>query len=87
MIDIKNSLEILGIRDTNSGASTGLDCFGAGEEITSYSPVDGKLIAKVTGATQEDYAKIIASAKTAFNTWRLKPAPLRGKLFASLERN
>jgi aldehyde dehydrogenase (NAD+) len=49
-------------------------------EITSYSPVDGKLIGKVTGATQEDYAKIIASAKTAFNTWRLKPAPLRGEI-------
>lgn len=80
MIDIKNSLEILGIRDTNSGVSTGLDCFGAGEEITSYSPVDGKLIAKVTGATQEDYNKIISSAKTAFKEWRLKPAPLRGEI-------
>ena len=80
MIDIKKSLETLGIKDVNSGACTGLDCFGAGEEITSYSPVDGKLIAKVTGATQEDYAKIIASAKTAFNDWRLKPAPLRGEI-------
>ena len=80
MIDIKKSLETLGIKDVNSGACTGLDCFGAGEEIPSYSPVDGKLIAKVTGATQEDYAKIIASAKTAFNDWRLKPAPLRGEI-------
>jgi len=80
MIDIKNSLEILGIKDTNSGASTGLDCFGSGEEITSYSPVDGKLIAKVAGATQEDYDKIISSAKTAFKEWRLKPAPLRGEI-------
>lgn len=80
MIDIKNSLEILGIKDTNSGASTGLDCFGSGEEIISYSPVDGKLIAKVTGATQEDYDKIISSAKTSFKEWRLKPAPLRGEI-------
>jgi aldehyde dehydrogenase (NAD+) len=80
MIDIKNSLEILGIRGVNSGASTGLDSFGSGEEIASYSPVDGKLIGKVTGATQEDYDKIIASSKSAFTEWRLKPAPLRGEI-------
>ena len=48
MIDIKKSLETLGIKDVNFGASTGLDCFGAGGEITSYSPVDGKLIATTT---------------------------------------
>ena len=80
MIDIKISLETLRIKDVNSGASTGLDCFGSGEEIASYSPVDGKLIGKVTGATQEDYDKIIASAKSAFNDWRLKPAPQRGEI-------
>ena len=80
MIDIKTSLETLGVKDVNSGASTGLDCFGSGEEIASYSPVDGKLIGKVTGATQEDYDKIISSAKAAFEDWRLKPAPLRGEI-------
>ena len=80
MIDIKKTLDVLGIKNINSGASTGLDCFGSGEEITSYSPVDGKLIGKVTGATQEDYDKIISSAKAAFEDWRLKPAPLRGEI-------
>jgi len=80
MIDIKKTLDVLGIKNINSGASTGLDCFGSGEEITSYSPVDGKLIGKVTGATQEDYDKIICSAKAAFEDWRLKPAPLRGEV-------
>ncbi len=80
MIDIKNSLENLGINDLNSGASTGMNSFGGGEEITSYSPVNGKLIGKVTGATQDDYDKIIASAKSAFTDWRLKPAPLRGEI-------
>ncbi len=80
MIDIKNSLKILGIKSVNSGVSTGLNWFGSGEEIASYSPVDGKLIGKVTAATQEDYDKIIASAKSAFNEWSLKPAPLRGEV-------
>ncbi|MDC0204208.1 aldehyde dehydrogenase family protein [Flavobacteriales bacterium] len=80
MIDIKNSLDTLGIKAVNSGSSTGLDCFGSGEKIASSSPVDGKLIGTVIGATQEDYDKIIASAKSAFNDWRLKPAPLRGEI-------
>jgi len=80
MINIKKTLGILGIKNINSGASTGLDCFGSGEEILSYSPVDGQLIGKVTAATQKDYDKIIASAKIAFAEWRLKPAPLRGEI-------
>ena len=80
MIDIKKSLDLLGILDVNLGASTGASSFGSGEEIASYSPVNGKLIGKVTSATQEDYDKIIASAKTAFKAWRLKPAPQRGEI-------
>ena len=80
MIDIKKSLDLLGILDVNLGASTGVSSFGNGEEIASYSPVDGKLIGKVTSATQEDYDKLIASAKTAFKDWRLKPAPQRGEI-------
>ena len=80
MIDIKKSLDLLRIQDVNLGASTGASSFGSGEEIASYSPVDGKLIGKVTSATQEDYDKIIASAKTAFKAWRLKPAPQRGEI-------
>jgi len=80
MIDIKKSLDLLGILDVNLGASTGVSSFGNGEEIASYSPVDGKLIGKVTSATQEDYDKLIASSKTAFKDWRLKPAPQRGEI-------
>jgi len=80
MIDIQKTLSSLGINDLNPGASTGITSFGGGEEILSYSPVDGSLIGRVTGATQEDYDKIIASAKTAFKDWRLRPAPQRGEI-------
>ena len=66
MINIKKSLKTLGIKDVNLGASTGLNSFGNGEEISSFSPVDGKLIAKVKGSSQEDYDKIISVAKSAF---------------------
>ena len=80
MIDIKKSLNILGIKETNHGTSTGQQSFGGGKEISSYSPVDGCLIGKVTTTTSEEYEKVIQSATTAFKEWRLKPAPQRGEI-------
>ena len=80
MIDIKNSLDILGIKETNHGTSTGQQSFGEGKEISSYSPVDGRLIGKVTTTTPEEYEKVIQSATTAFKEWRLRPAPQRGEI-------
>ena len=80
MIDIKKTLGVLGIKSSNNGTSTGSISFGAGEEIESYSPVDGTLIGKVTSTTPEEYEKVIQSATAAFKDWRLKPAPLRGEI-------
>jgi aldehyde dehydrogenase (NAD+) len=77
---INDALKILGVKDLNHGTSTGSDNFGSGSEISSYSPVDGALIAKVKSTTQADYDKVIASATSAFKTWRTKPAPLRGEI-------
>ncbi|MFT4645798.1 MAG: aldehyde dehydrogenase (NAD+), partial [Planctomycetota bacterium] len=51
MIDIKKTLEVLGVKATNNGTSTGSVSFGGGTEIESYSPVDGSLIGKVTSTT------------------------------------
>ena len=80
MIDIKNTLDILGIKETNHGTSTGQQSFGGGKEISSYSPVDGSLIGRVTTTTPEEYEKVIQSATTAFKEWRLRPAPQRGEI-------
>ena len=80
MIDINRSLDILGIKETNHGSSTGNQSFGGGKEISSYSPVDGRLIGRVTTTTSEEYEKVIQSATTAFKEWRLKPAPQRGEI-------
>lgn len=77
---IQNTLKNLGIKATNLGTSTGNQWFSSGEEIASYSPVDGELIGKVTTTTKEDYEKVIATAQTAFKTWRLMPAPQRGEI-------
>ncbi len=80
MIDIKNSLKTLGIKEINNGSSTGHQSFGGGEHISSHSPVDGSLIAKVTSTTPEEYEKVLQTATSAFKNWRLKPSPLRGEI-------
>jgi len=80
MIDIKKTLDVLGIKSSNNGTSTGSISFGEGVEIDSYSPVDGMLIGKVTSTTPEEYEKVIQSAAAAFKDWQLKPAPLRGEI-------
>lgn len=78
---IKEALNKLGLSDVNSGVSTGNTWLkGDGEMIESYSPVDGKLIGKVTGASEEDYNKVLAKAEKAFKHWRNVPAPQRGEI-------
>ena len=79
-LDINTALKSLGIKDLNSGTSTGLNSFGNGESISSYSPVDGKLIGKVSSTTESDYEKVMSEATKAFKDWRKKPAPLRGEI-------
>ena len=78
--EIQEALELLGIKETNKGTSTGSNNFGSGDTITSYSPVDGALVGKVVGTSKEDYDKVIATASEAFKVWRLKPAPQRGEI-------
>ena len=77
---IEEALNQLGIKDTNLGTSTGNDWFSNGDEFSSFSPVDGKLIGRVSGTTKEDYDRVMKSATTAFKSWRLKPAPQRGEI-------
>jgi len=77
---IDEALELLGIKETNEGTSTGSDNFATGELIVSNSPVDGELIAKVQGTSKEDYEKVISTAQKAFQIWRKKPAPQRGEI-------
>ena len=73
-------LKTLGIKEINHGTSTGIESFGSGEIIASYSPVNGSLIGKVTSTTEDDYEKVIDSAAAAFKSWRKVPAPQRGEI-------
>jgi aldehyde dehydrogenase (NAD+) len=64
------------------GTSTGLDFWQSADStfIDSFSPVDGKLIARVHTSTAADYERVIATAQAAFLEWRLVPAPKRGEI-------
>ncbi len=78
---IKKSLERLGIKPENLGASTGQEWIDTnGPWLESYSPADGQLIAKVKEATWDDYEKVITKAEEAFKYWRMVPAPKRGEI-------
>lgn len=78
-------LASLGIQEINKGASTGSHWFSTrGEEIHSYSPVDGQLIATVKSATEAEYEAAILKGQEAFKVWRQVPAPKRGEVVRQL---
>ena len=77
---IESALEKLGVNEINKGTSTGSNWFSEGNMISSYSPVDGKLIGKVTTTSREDYDRVIDTAQAAYREWRKVPAPQRGEI-------
>ncbi len=79
--DIKQTLKKLGIKEINSGATTGTKWFETtGKIVESYSPADGKVIGKVQQASKEDFNKIVDTAEKTFKQWREVPAPKRGEI-------
>ena len=76
----KDFIQQLGLKEQNSGTSTGLVSTNSGSYIDSYSPVDGAFIGSVSTSTREEYEALIAKAQEAFKAWRLIPAPKRGEI-------
>lgn len=74
-------LKELSLEEKNSGASTGSNWLKAkGAVISSFSPADAKLIAKVTQASASDYEAVIKKAVAAKDVWKRIPAPKRGEI-------
>ncbi len=74
-------LQELKITAANPGVSTGASWLDSGSApLGSFSPVDGKLIAKVAQADRKGYDTVITTAAAAFAEWRLWPAPRRGEI-------
>ena len=75
---MQTTLEKLGIAEENPGAFDG-EWRGGGAVIEKLSPIDGKLLARVRTASEEDYERIVTRAQEAFTKWRVTPGPVRGE--------
>ena len=75
-------LHTLGITENNQGMSTGLQWNATRDQgkIEVISPVDGRRLACVYLASEEDYRACSATAREAFLRWRTVPAPKRGEV-------
>ena len=74
-------LQSLGILDKNQGVSTGsIWIVSGGEDIISYSPVNGSRIASVSSTDLKAYEEVISKAQEAFIIWRSWPSPKRGEI-------
>lgn len=81
MMNITEILTRLGIKETNSGTSTGNNWLETGgKNITSYSPVNGQAIASVQVTDEVAYEAVMKKAEEAFIFWRNVPAPKRGEI-------
>lgn len=81
MLDTAKILEKLGIKEVNSGVYAGGWVENPkGETIESKSPIDGKVIAKIVCASEEDYENTVKIAQESYKKWRMIPAPQRGEI-------
>src|SRR5690606_18399420 len=70
----------LGLSGNNPGTSTGTITMSSDNWLDSHSPVDGKLIGRVSISTPEQVDSVIETSMKAFQTWRTMPAPKRGEI-------
>lgn len=73
-------IQSLGLQTQNPGTWTGLKSMDSGGYVSSYSPVDGALIGKVSTTSREEYEQVMALSREAFHAWRILPAPRRGEI-------
>ncbi|MGH8283040.1 MAG: aldehyde dehydrogenase family protein, partial [Gammaproteobacteria bacterium] len=79
---VTSILQSLGLAKTNAGVWTrtgGWRKTRGAEVLESINPATGKVIARVTCATEADYDQIILDAQKTFEAWREVPAPKRGE--------
>ncbi len=78
-----DTLKKLGLAEENAGAFDG-EWHGGGAVLEKFSPIDGKLLARVKTATEDDYDRAVTRAHEAFLKWRNTPAPVRGETVRQL---
>ena len=75
---MKSLFDKLGLKDDNPGVFDG-EWRGGGAKINKISSIDGRRLASVRTASEDDYNKAITRAQEAFSKWRVTPAPVRGE--------
>ena len=78
-----DTLKKLGLAEENAGAFDG-EWRGGGAVLEKFSPIDGKVLARVKTATEADYDRAVTRAHEAFLNWRNTPAPVRGETVRQL---
>lgn len=83
---IKALLERLGLQPVNLGACHGPDAWldSGVDPIISTNPTTGESIASVVPTAPATYTQLVAAAQTAFDDWRMLPAPRRGHVVRDL---
>jgi aldehyde dehydrogenase (NAD+) len=82
MMSIGEILKGLGLSAVTAGGSTGTHWWASGENtslLESVNPATGETIAKIRTCSADDYEHIVLESITAFQQWRLVPAPKRGE--------
>src|ERR1700719_1856211 len=75
---MQSIIEKLGLAEDNAGVFDG-KWRGGGAKIDKISPIDGRRLASIRTASDEDYEKTISRAQEAFLKWRITPGPVRGE--------
>jgi aldehyde dehydrogenase (NAD+) len=75
---MQSVFEKLGLTEENAGVFFG-KWKANGAKIDKFSPIDGRKLASISTASDEDYEEVVRRAQQAFQTWRNTPGPVRGE--------
>ena len=84
---IQSLLRKLKLENVNSGACAGPDrWYGDAQDrrLVSYNPANGEPLGSVIMASTITYDTVVQQAQSAFQTWRMIPAPKRGLVVRDL---
>ena len=80
---MQSVFEKLALREENPGVFAG-EWRGGGAKIDKISPIDGRRLARIHTASDDDYQTAVARAQEAFEKWRRTPGPVRGDIVRRL---
>ncbi|MFZ7126976.1 MAG: aldehyde dehydrogenase family protein [Desulfobacterales bacterium] len=77
---MKSIIDHFGILKTQAGVGAGSFMEGTGEMLDAVSPIDGKVLARVSCASRDEFEAVVEASAEGFEHWRSVPAPKRGDI-------